>query len=96
MTWEPGGGASSTAGRQLAWGSGAERVKEAPGPSLPTAPPLSTHLPDLVLEDEVTSLVQWMFMQICLGWKHKQLWQQGIQEKTLPFEGPYVLEAARE
>lgn len=47
----------------------------------------------LVLEDEVTSLVQWMFMQICLGWKHKQLWQQGIQKKTLPFEGPYVLEA---
>lgn len=44
----------------------------------------------------MTGLVQWMVMQICLGRKHKQLWQQGIQEKTLPFEGPDVLEAARE
>lgn len=50
----------------------------------------------LVLQDEVTGLVQWMVMQICLGRKHKQLWQQGIQEKTLPFEGPDVIEAARE
>lgn len=49
------------------------------GPRLTTAHlfPLSTHTPYLVLQDEVTGLVQWMVMQICLGRKHKQLWQQG-------------------
>ena len=98
MTWDPGGGASSMAGRQLAWQRRAQGLGERrpqADHSLPVSP-LSTHPPYLVLQDEVTSLVQWMVVQICLGRKHKQLWQQGIQEKTLPFEGPDVVEAARE
>lgn len=86
------------AGRQLAWWRRAQGLGERrpQADHRPPVSPLSTHPPYLVLQDEVTGLVQWMVMQICLGRKHKQLWQQGIQEKTLPFEGPDVIEAARE
>lgn len=57
--------------------------------------PLPAHLPHLVLQDEVTGPVQGVVVQIRLGREHQQLWQQGVQEKALPFEGPQVLEAAR-
>lgn len=82
--------------RQLAWPAQAQGLGEQ-RPQADHRPPVSPFPPILylVLQDEVTGLVQWMVMQICLGRKHKQLWQQGIQEKTLPFEGPDVIEAAR-
>ena len=71
------------AGRQLAWQRRAQGLGERrpQADHSPPVSPLSTHPPYLVLQDEVTSLVQWMVVQICLGRKHKQLWQQGIQEK---------------
>ena len=77
-------------GRQLAWQGSAQRRGEQSSQAAapPHVPPLAIHFPYLVLQNEVTGLVQWMFVQICLDRKHKQLWQQGIQKKTLPFEGP--------
>jgi hypothetical protein len=55
--------------------------------------PSLTHPPHLVLQDEVAGVVQGVFVQICLGRKHQQVGQQGVQKEVLPLEGLQVRQA---